>query len=287
MEPTDKRLSLAEHFLQIEQPQRTLDILEEAGDLDLDDPRLWALRAMSLYQLERYPDAIRAIEVGLDVDPEDVHLLYLLCKSNAQLGRLAEAERAILGALQLAPETPILLLAYALLTARAGQIDKAERLVNEAARLDPENAGIATLRARLAWVRGNPTEAMQETQLALAADPENLAGRLMLGTILEEKGELQKADHHFRAAARINPSLAPLAEVARASQLQSHWLLLPLWPFQRLGAAQSWIGAIAIIFGLRILKLPTASGLFALFYLFLCVYSWVVPPLLKRWLQRT
>ena len=70
------------------------------------------------------------------------------------------------------------------------------------------------------------------------------------------------------------------------AKLINHPLMLPLRPFARLNPLVVWIGAVAIIYGLRIAGLGPLSFAFAMIWLGFCVYSWVVPPLVRRWLNR-
>ena len=60
----------------------------------------------------------------------------------------------------------------------------------------------------------------------------------------------------------------------------------PLRPFARFNPLVVWIGAVAIIYGLRIAGLAPLSFAFAMAWLAFCVYSWVVPPLVRRWINR-
>jgi len=46
------------------------------------------------------------------------------------------------------------------------------------------------------------------------------------------------------------------------------------------------LGVVAIIYGLRAVGLAPVSFAFAMIWLAFCVYSWVVPPLVRRWINR-
>jgi hypothetical protein len=57
------------------------------------------------------------------------------------------------------------------------------------------------------------------------------------------------------------------------------------WPtrlFTRVGPWQSWIVAVLIIFGLRAAGLETAALIAGGIWVLLCVWSWIVPPILSR-----
>ena len=41
-----------------------------------------------------------------------------------------------------------------------------------------------------------------------------------------------------------------------------------------------------LIYGLRLIGLPVLSAVVAVVWLVFCVYSWVAPPLVRRWMRR-
>jgi hypothetical protein len=82
------------------------------------------------------------------------------------------------------------------------------------------------------------------------------------------------------------PADRDLADAAAEARLWAHPLLVPLRPIARLGMFKSWAIAVGIMLTLRAVGLPLVAALFSLAWFLLCVYSWVVPPLLRRWLRR-
>lgn len=284
MEPDGKNLALAHHYLDIDQPQRALQALDSSG-ATVEAPDYWLLRGQALYDLGRYAEARTAAREGLAREPESVGLLYLSCNAEVKLGDAAAAERAILAALRLAPEDPYLLCRYAHLVAKAGQIDKAGRLVDEAARVAPDSPVVHKARATLSYLRGKNREMGEHSQRVLADDPDDPYGHSMLGVSAASRGRAGDAARHFASAVRLAPADNTLAEAARESRVASHPLMWPLAPFSRLGPGVVWIGAMVIIFGLRALGFTTAALALTVVYLVWCLYSWITPPLLRRWLR--
>lgn len=285
MDTAGKPLALARHFLEIGQPGRALETLDRASGVPAD-AAAHALRGLALHDLGRYADAARVARAGLAREPESLPLLRLLCDAEARLGNLAEAERAILAALRLAPDEPRLLCRYAHLVAGAGQADKARRLVEEAARLAPDDPAVLRARVALSYVGGDDRATAARSRDLLARDPDDEYGHRMLGAALSSRGAVTQAERHLRTAARFDPADPDLAEATRATRLAAHPLLWPLRPLRRFGVIPVWLGAIAIIFGLRSLGLQPVAAVVGLAYFLLCVYSWVVPPLLRWWLDR-
>lgn len=285
MQETTSIATLARHYLDIGRPERALEALDRPGAADMEGAELWYLRGQALYELDRFEDANRVALAGLAQLPESIPLLFLRCNCAAKLDDLASAEQAILTALQLRPEEPALLCRYALLVARAGQLDKAARLIAEAARIDAEDPAVARARVTLAYLRGDDRQVARVSQDLLANDPEDTYGHYMLGHALFGSGNVGGAQRHLRTAARLDPSDHDLVESARAARFANHWLLWPLRPFQRIGTVGLWLGFMAIFLLLRSFGMRPLAGLFALVYLALVIYSWVVPWLLRKWLS--
>jgi hypothetical protein len=69
-------------------------------------------------------------------------------------------------------------------------------------------------------------------------------------------------------------------------RVNRHPLMLPIRPILRFGPLTTWLIAVALIFGLRAVGLPSLAFIAAIAWLAFCLYSWVVPPLLRRWMLR-
>lgn len=284
MSDAEQAVALARHYLHVDQPRRALETLERIADPDLEDPELWTLRAAALHALDKPAEAARAAREGLARAPESPHLLYLLCDCEAQRGDAAAAERAILSCLRVAPESAPALCRYALLVAKEGQVDKAARLVEEAARIDPEAGGVARARMIVAYLQGKDEDLARHGKARLAADPDDALTHHLLGQAMLEGGRVDDAGRHLRTAARLDPGDNDLADAAREARFASHRLMRPLWPMQRFGAIPMWIAAMVVLYGLRATGNRAAAGLFGVAYFAYCLYSWIMPPLLRRWM---
>jgi len=284
MDATDRNLALARHYLDIEQPRRALEVLD-GREHDVGDPEYWRLRATALIAVDGYREAIDAAARGLDLDPSDVGLLLVSALAHRGVGDLAAAERALLAALRIDPEEPALLSQYALLVAHAGQLEKAHRLLDEAERLDPLASHVVHARGVIAYLSGDDDAAARHADTVLVDDPEEPGAHLLRGSVLSERGSARAARRHFETAARLDPGDAEIARVARASRWATHPLLWPLLPIQRFGPAKVWLAFIALIGLTTAAGIAWLQGVVLLTYLVFVVYSWTVPPLLRRWLE--
>jgi tetratricopeptide (TPR) repeat protein len=275
-------LGLARHHINTGRAEKALAVLADGpADLALSLDG-WFLRTLALYRLERYEQAIAAAERGLAVDPEAPGLLHLAGLAYMQRSDLASAERSYLAALRLDPTDADIFCSYARLCALGGQLDKARRLLDEAARLEPEATEILRVRWSIAHLAGDRQEEARLSGQLLALAPEDPQAHVMASL---SRGP-RAAARHLGQAARLDPGDTDNVEAARAARLIHHPLMWPLWPMLRLGQVGSWLFAMSVMVGLRAFVSTRVAAIFALIWIGLCVYSWLVPPVLARWNER-
>jgi tetratricopeptide (TPR) repeat protein len=276
-------LQAAQRYLAVRRPERALESLAELDADAATSADAHRLRASAFLMLEDFDRAAQSAADGLEVEPASVALLLLLSIAEEGLGRLAESERAILSALEQEPDDAQLLCQYADVLMRGRQLDKAGRVLDAAAAADPDEPDILAGRQALAYLRGHDREARRLSQELLALDPESARGHRMLGMYDLQRGRAGSAAQRFGEVVRGDPADDAVADAARqASAMARNPLWWPTLLFSRFGAAGSWIGAVVIIFGLRAMGLTAAAGIASLVWIVLCIWSWVVPPILER-----
>ncbi|MCP5101708.1 MAG: tetratricopeptide repeat protein [Chloroflexi bacterium] len=286
MEQNNQNITLAAHFLDIGQPERALEQLQNVDSDTIDSFGFWLMQGQALYTLKRYEDARKAIRRGLRIEANAPYLHFMLCNCEARLDRIPQAEDAILTALRQTPENVQFLCRYARLVAGSGQLGKAAALVQKAKQFEPDHPAVAHTEIVIAYLRGDDKTAVRSGHEALKDAPDDLTSHYMLGHAYAGQGKVDQANRHLGTAARLNPQEKEFTTSARASRTWAHWLLLPLRPLYRFGSGKIWLGAIITMFALRALNLEDVSFWFAVVYLIYVIYSWVVPPLLRRWTQR-
>jgi Flp pilus assembly protein TadD len=285
-EPTEARLQMAGHWLQIGHPDRTLTELQGlTGDAALDY-RAYLFRGAALHALDRNAEAIDVLRDGLTHHGPFLPLLHVLGSALRSEGRLPEAEAAFLQGLSLDPNDPDLLIGYAHVCLAAGQAEKASALVERAASHAPESAAVSAARAQVAFALGKDREMHQHSTEALSHDPEDPGARALHGTASMLTGDSRSGYSSLASAAAAQPGDADLRAAAREAKLINHPLMVPLRPFGRLNPLIVWACAVAVIYGLRAVGLAAMSFAFAMIWLAFCVYSWVVPPLVRKWINR-
>lgn len=284
-ETADRQIALAAHLLDVDRPDEALEQLGRLPGASASSETVWALRTRALLALDRVADAAAAASAGLAETGPSVWLLHLLALARADLRDDVGAEQALLAALRQAPEDEVLLCSYARLLLRVGQVQKAERLLAQAARLAPESRAVLETRALLVYVTGSSRHATSASREVLRHDPDSTLGRTLLAGSASARGD-------FRTSSRLLGGLAAesgdrdLREAARINRAYRSPWLLPLWPIERFGAVPVWLTWLALLFGLSALGLDRVLIVLVPLYLLLAVYSWVVPPLVRRWARR-
>lgn len=285
-EATDYLLA-AYHYLEQHEPERALALLDGVARPDLEDENFWFLYGQAFYDLARYREAADMAQAGLVRAPDSTMLLYLACNCQAALGDLAAAERAILAALKLMPEDAGLLCRYAILVAQAGQLEKASRLLAEAERSAPTHPHLTQARMIISYLSGDNAHTIETGKRMLREDPDNMFGHYMLASSLIGQGRVKEADKHLRQVAGDNADDPHIAEALHELRVAQHWLLWPMRLLARFEYANIivWFAAIATFSLLRLLDMNRAATIFSLCYIIFAIYTWVAPPLLRRWLR--
>jgi predicted Zn-dependent protease len=288
-------LGLARHYLEIERPERALDVLAQAGADELDGEEAAGIAATAMIALGRHEDARRRVRDAIARDGDSPYLLRMLAAAEAELGDYAGAERALLAALELAPDDPAVLYTYGHLLARAGCPEDAERI---AARLDetwPTGELGADVRIAAEYVRGRSARAAEVARGVLASEPEDETSHAVIGVHALNTGDPRLAARHLDEVMRQRPDAHELAVPARRARAESHWLLAPLRPIRRFGELRFWLlyAGVAIV----VSNLVAAAGLlvgidrdigFAVFMVFflvgfaLRVYAGWIAPAIRR-----
>jgi tetratricopeptide (TPR) repeat protein len=157
--------------------------------------------------------------------------------------------------------------------------------VEEASRIAPDLNMVLKTRAQLAYLRGDHKAATVDGQRLLGLTPEDVEAHYLVGHMLAREGDYQAAARHLHTAARHEPDNEEYVSSARWGRYGAHPLLLPLWPVRRFGQVRVWLGSLAIIVLAGALGMETLAGILLIVYLFYCIYTWVVPPLIQSWLK--
>jgi len=171
---------------------------------------------------------------------------------------------------------------------RALMFPKARALALEALRRDPDSDDALRASALCDIVeRPGANDSVALARL-VASNPDDMYTMRLVVAALANASRDREAHALARELLRLQPDDPGLLELVRALRAQTHWSLLPLWPMLRwgwYGSIAMWIAALALLQTLRQVA-PGAVGWVTLFLVVYIAYSWVWPPLLRRWINR-
>jgi len=248
---------------------------------------LFALARADLME-DRHDAARDLLGQLLAVAPQHVGGRLLLFIAEMESGRLPQAELLILELLRESPQQAEFYAHYARLMLRALNFDKASQLADEGLRLAPQSDSCLRARALCDLVVRRQPEPGAALNRLLAGDPHDLHTLRLVVIALIQAGRNREAHALARTLLRAQPNDPDLLGLVKALRIDSHWSLIPLRPLQRWG----WGGSIALwviaLVGMQAVRrlAPDWAGPVSVLLLGYVLYSWIWPPLLRRWMQR-
>jgi tetratricopeptide (TPR) repeat protein len=235
-----------------------------------------------------HASARRTLERIIAREPDHFGARALLLVVMTADNELVPAEQLALSLLREHPQSAWLYAVYGRVMLKALQFAKARALAQESLRLDPHEDDALRVLALCDVIerpRGANSAALQRL---LAANPDDLDTLGLVVIALAHDGKESAALRGARELLRADPNNTRWLEMVKALAVDNHWSLKPLWPLKRFGWGGSvalWLGGIVAV---RVLAQSNveAAGLLSWLILGYVVYSWVWPPLLKRWLLR-
>ncbi|MDM5180621.1 tetratricopeptide repeat protein [Massilia sp. DJPM01] len=264
------------------------DVLAEALAQYPDDSDLLYGSALLDYLTDRRDAARATLHSVLSRAPDHYAARSLLATLYQDSEELPAAEAMLLDLLKDYPESGHQYARYAMLMYRTMHLDKAQALAHEALRLDPDDelALIACMMGDL--IEGRRGAEQERLSVMMSRHPESLSTARMLITHLVHRGKYRAAKRIAIELLKQHPDSPEILELVVDLDALSHWSMLPLWPLNRWGWGASiglWVLTLVVINGLGRIA-PHAVGPLSIGLIAYCVYSWIFPSLLKRWLKR-
>lgn len=244
------------------------------------------LQAVVLFRDDAHSEALDAVEDLLQDAPELHEARLLHARLLREDGRLAESERELLELLREAPEDAVLMAHYAMTVLRAGQFDKADALVREAVRREPENHFVLFVAALCDMAQGRPVADSRAFEDMLRLEPDAESTLRTMAVALYREHKLGPAQELVQLLVRQSPHDRSVVNLAAAIRFENHWSMRPLYPVMRWGWNASigiYVAVMVLLqLGRGILPPPLIVAL-SIAWISWAVYSWVWPPILKRW----
>lgn len=239
--------------------------------------------------IEQHWDAAREVAGRvMALSPGHAGARFMLFLAEMESGHLPAAELLILDLLREAPQTGLWYAQYARLMLRALLFDKASRLADEALRFAPNDANCLRTRVLCDLVlQGNKVDSAALQRLVVD-DPHDLHTMRLVAVALVHAGRTAEAHQLAKTLLRADPTDKSLLEMVQALRTATHWSMLPLYPLQRWGWGGSiglWLVMLVVLRGLDRVA-PQWAGPATGLLLAYVAYSWIWPPIFRRWVQR-
>ncbi|MBA2112977.1 hypothetical protein HOV93_01230 [Planctomycetes bacterium FF15] len=283
-----------------------------------------------LIHSHRYEEAKRELSLGLAEDPENPsnHLMLGLChstlkehamaiehgelavrmapdwaKSHAMLAwiylqadKYKDAKLGAEHALQLEPSETMASNVIAMVYAHYKDWEGASRAAEMTLSYDPDDTEALNIRALALRSQGKAGASEEELKRSLQIDAEDATAHANLGWTYLQKGDLHKAETHFREALRINPELdwarQGALETLKAKVPIYRWILgYFIWMATKTAGIQ-WMIIVGLYLGYKVIYValaanPSTQGLayaFMAVYLLFCVTTWFAGPISNAFL---
>lgn len=232
--------------------------------------------------------ARRTLHQILAHDPDHYLARSLMVNILQDAGDLPAAELLLIDLLREYPEASFQYARYALLMYRTLHIEKAKALAREAYRLDPNNELALTTCLIGDIIDGRRGAEQAGLARLLQGHPESENTARMLITHLIARGRYRAAKRIAVELLKLYPNSREVLELVVQLDALSHWSMLPLWPLHRWGWAASGALYLIALVGLNLVRsqAPLFSSVATYTLIGYCIYSWIYPPLLTRWLKR-
>lgn len=260
--------------------------LEHLNAVDQVSEGAWTLRALALAQTGDEAGSFDAVHRGLSMGPDNPALLALRAELTERRDGPQAAETAYLALLRAHPNHTSGLLGYGWLLGSNGDTEGAKAvLARISGHIRNEVPDALALEGMIACSEGNLRESRAYLERGLQADPNSVRLHTLRALLASAGGEgAKRTSNHLQTAAEIDPRRA--AQLGYEARFLSHWALAPMRLIDRVGTAQLWIAWIATFLTLRTLWPNGPIGWIVLVYVSFAIYTWVAPPLLRRWLRR-
>lgn len=253
---------------------------------DPGDANALAVLARALVTQDRARDALDPARAAVAAAPDSPYSHHIHAHVLHRIDRPSEALAASETALLFAPEDDDLLAQRAAIHLSLRDWPAALDDSEEALRINAANTTAQNLRATALRLLGRAAEADAAGARTLEQSPEDAYSHSTQGWTLLQRGEIARAQEHFRESLRLEPGFEP----ARAGMLEALKARNPLYRgmlayFMWMGRQSSriqWAFIIVTFFGQRIARRAAAENpslarviwpLLALFYAFIYL-SW-------------
>ena len=159
-------ISAAQLLAQVGHPQRALQLVDRAIEIDAYRVQFWVSRANILRQLKRIEASWEALETGLKLDPKNPGLLSTKANLLHEAGNLPDAESEARKALMANPKAVGMWVMLANIQILQGDDEDADHSLQAAEAIKPDHPQINRFKAQVLFNQGQHAQALAFSQQA-------------------------------------------------------------------------------------------------------------------------
>jgi hypothetical protein len=153
---------------------------------------------------------------------------------------------------------------------------------------DPDELNCMYVRLLCDFIDKRKNSETHSLQQLLARYPDAMQTMVSLVLVLVKRGRFRAALQVSQELLRAEPHNKDVLDIVLDLKAAAHWTMLPLWPLQRWGYVASfiiWLGGI-VVFSIVVRYDEEAGGSLILALIVYVIYSWVWPPIVRRWIVK-
>lgn len=172
-------------------------------------PEVYVSAARLLENQNKFPEAEGQYQKALQAAPGDLNALVGLARLQDRQGNPGEAIKLYQQALKTNPSSTLIYNDLGLCHARQREYDASLQALNKAVELQPTNAKYRNNLAAVLVEAGRPDDALPH----LLSGNTPAVAHYNLGYLLQQRGQRELAEKHYRQAVALEPGMAPAHEM--------------------------------------------------------------------------
>ncbi|SFJ40327.1 MULTISPECIES: lipopolysaccharide assembly protein LapB [unclassified Bacillus (in: firmicutes)] len=232
--------------------------------------------------LEQYDEAkelcLSALQHGYN--PEEVY--YTLGHIYTNTNELEKAEQSFLNVLYSDPSDAQAMAKYAFILLKTGHIEKAKQLIQEAVEVNPNHPTVRHYQFILLLAIGTKQEIEESLKDNYYVSDNEVNFLVKLGLHAASRKRYREAYKYYRQAFLLAPNNKDLLEILEEAEELIHPIFFPNVLIDKIGGPLIfWAIGFGTMFLLATLHSDVILRAGLLFYIIICIWSWLSTPMYK------
>ncbi|BBK76130.1 MULTISPECIES: tetratricopeptide repeat protein [Clostridium] len=278
----EKILNEARHYYKICRYEQAINKLDESMAIKPNDNYTLYKKASCLFYLNKYNEAEEYCREALNYGFSICECNYLLGLIFMHTNQYIKAEECFLESLRENPHRADIIATYGYLMLDTGNYRKSDKLMKEALRIDSQNETVLHYRFYYYLVKNKSEDQVKILQEYLQVADSEVSKFIKIGMVEFYCGNYKGARENFKQAFLLDPTDENILTILQSAEKGANILFLPQRIIDKLGGpVMIWIAMIITVLVLQELNLSNVVLLVSIFYIGICVYTWIIPYIYK------